>query len=850
MAQRVVIIGAGIVGANLADELLSRGWKDITVVEQGPLNMPGGSTSHAPGLVFETNSSKSMTDFAKYTVSKLLSLQKDGQSCFNQVGGLEIATTPERVEELKRKKGWAASWGVEARLLSAKQCLELYPLLNKDVVLAGLHIPNDGLALAAQAVQLLIERTSADGVKYLGNTTVTGIQKSNNNVTGVDTNNGFVSADLVVCCAGFWGVEAGKMVGLKVPLLPLAHQYAKTSPVPEIEARKNPPNSASLPILRHQDRDLYYREHGGQYGIGYYGHDPMPVSAASLGATPKNVDEKNMPSRLRFTPKDFERAWKESQKLLPALKGRGVQVADGFNGVFSFTPDGAPIVGQHPNLHGFWICEAIWVTHSAGVAHALAQVLTDGKSDIDLSECELSRFDDVMLQSEYVETTSKRNFEEVYDIIHPLAPKQAPRNVRVSPFYPRQKDLGASFLDGGAWERPHWYQSNERLLRLLPVRRQPPKRDTWTAQYESPVVAVEAWKTRTAVAMYDITPLRRIHISGPGAVDLLQRVSTSDVDTEIGAITHTLFLDDQGGIKSDIMVARLEEGLFQLRAETPDFAYLAAQAKLQMQQSPNKWVQVHDITGSTCGIGLWGPLAQPLMRQASLDDFSTAALPHSFAKKANIGGVPVIAMNISYVGEPGWELYTGAENGLRLWDTLFKAGQPFGVVPAGRSAFNSLRMETGFKFWGNDIGPEYNPLQAGLGHLLSNSKRGYIGAAALSALRQQSPKRQLRCLALNDPDSIIMGKEPVYLDREPIGYITSASFGYSVGRCVAFAWVSSGLEEGDVVEIEYFGKRFGAIVTKEPVYDAARDQLLASNALHGVGEQPSQDIYPPIMARL
>jgi len=402
ISQRVVIIGAGIVGTNLADELVSRGWQNITVIEQGPLSLPGGSTSHAPGLVFQTNPSKTMTLFAKYTVEKLQSLWKDGQNCFNQLGGLEVATTPERLQELKRKHGYAQSWGIEAHLISREECLERYPLLNKGMILGGLHIPSDGLALAARATQILIESTRSAGVTYLEHTVVTGIEQGDGRVTGVATNNGSVPADIVVSCAGFWGVEIGKMIGLKVPLLPLGHQYVKTTAVPGLEGREINKNinamNAELPILRHQDQDLYYREHGEQFGIGYYGHRPMPVDAASLGVTPNDVDDKHMPSRLEFTPKDFEPAWEATKQLLPAL--RETEIADGFNGVFSFTPDGGSIVGQAPNLDGFYVAEAVWVTHSAGVARAVAEVLTEGRSRIDAAECELTRFEEVQLSPE------------------------------------------------------------------------------------------------------------------------------------------------------------------------------------------------------------------------------------------------------------------------------------------------------------------------------------------------------------------------------------------------------------------------------------------------------------------
>ncbi|KAK5098659.1 hypothetical protein LTR70_002548 [Exophiala xenobiotica] len=821
-ATRVVIIGAGIVGTNLADELVSRGWTDITVVEQGPLDMPGGSTSHAPGLVFQTNPSKTMTLLAKYTMNKLLSLEKDGQSCFNQVGGLELATTPERLEELKRKHGYASSWGIEARLVTTEECLEIYPLLNKDMVLGGLHIPSDGLALAARAVQLLIARTRDAGVRYLGSTPVTGIEQANGHVTGVVTSEKTIPADIVISCAGFWGVEIGAMVGLPIPLLPLAHQYVKTTAVPALAGRNVLPNGASLPILRYQDQDLYYREHGEQCGIGYYGHKPMPVVAASLGVTPEHVDDKHMPSRLEFTYEDFDPAWKLSRELLPSLKES--EIADGFNGIFSFTPDGGPIVGQHPSLDGFYVAEAVWVTHSGGVARAVAEILTQGWSEIDLAECELNRFEEVQLAPAYIKETSQQNFVEVYDVLHPLQPKESPRNLRVSPFHARQRELGAFFLEAGAWERPYWYESNEKLIKDLPAEWQPVERDAWSARYYSPIAAVEAWKTRTAVAMYDMTPLRRLEVSGPGAVDLLQRLCTGDVSKKMaavtGPVTYTLLLDDRGGVRSDVTVARLADELFQVGCNGPvDFAYLTREARRQRDNMPSKWVQVRDITGGTCCVGLWGPRARDVITAVSADNWSDKALHFFRAKRAMIAGIPVTAMRLSYVGELGWEIYTSADNGQRLWDVLWQAGQAHGVVAAGRSAFNSLRLEKGYRSWGTDMTTEHDPYEAGVGFAVKADKTGYVGQAALEGRSLETSTRRLRCITVDDGRSMVLGKEPVFSNGQAVGYVTSAAFGYTIGKPIAYAWLPSTVGEGNKVELEYFGCRIQASVTAEPLYD-------------------------------
>ena len=821
---RVVIIGAGIVGTNLADELVARGWDDITVVEQGPLDLPGGSTSHAPGLVFQTNPSRTMTLLARYTVEKLSSLVEDGRSCFDQVGGLEVATTPERLADLRRKHGWATSWGIEAHLVGPEECLDLYPLLNPDLVLGGLHVPTDGLALAARAVQLLIARTRAAGVRYLGSTPVTGIEQADGRVTGVVTPDGTVPADVVVSCAGFWGVEVGAMIGLPVPLVPLAHQYVKTSAVPALAGRNELPNGAGLPILRHQDQDLYYREHGDRYGIGYYGHRPMPLVAASLGVTPEHVDETTMPSRLAFTPEDFEPAWKLSRELLPALQE--AEVDDGFNGVFSFTPDGGALVGQAPHLDGFHVAEAVWVTHSAGVARAVAEVLTTGRSSVDLAELELSRFEEVQLSPTYISETSQQNFVEIYDILHPLQPRESPRNVRVSPFHARQRELGAYFLEGGAWERPYWYEANAHLVEELPQEWRPRERDAWSARYHSPVAAAEAWKTRTAVAMYDMTPLRRIEVSGPGAVDLLQRVTTGDVAKKPGAVTYTLMLDAHGGVRSDVTVARLEDELFQVGANgRVDLAYLEREARRQRRADPTRWVQVRETTGGTCCIGLWGPLAREVLGAVTDDDFSNDGLRYFRGKRASLAGVPVTALRLSYVGELGWELYTSADNGQRLWDALWEAGRPHGLVAAGRSAFNALRLEKGYRSWGTDMTTEHDPYEAGVGFAVKAGKTGYVGAEALAGRSEETAARRLRCLTVDDGRSVLLGKEPVFHDGKPVGYVTSAAFAYTLGTPVAYAYLPSTVGEGEAVEIEYFGTRVPATVTPEPLYDPQMSRL-------------------------
>ncbi len=307
-SPRVVIIGAGVVGTNLADELTARGVDRVTVVDQGPLPLTGGSTSHAPGLVFQVSPSRTMTQFATYTVDKFSGLDLDGAWCFRKVGGLEVATTPERLADLHRRHGWLTSWGVESRLVEPDECVRLHALLDGDRVLGGLHTPTDGLAKAARAVVALARRAEARGARFQGSTRVVGIEQAGGRVTGVRTPEGVLPADVVVSCAGFWGPAVGALVGMDVPLLPLAHQYVKTGQVAELVGRNDEASEVGMPILRHQDADLYFREHVDRIGIGSYAHRPMPVRLDELDDGGE-ISASSMPSMLPFTEEDFADPW-------------------------------------------------------------------------------------------------------------------------------------------------------------------------------------------------------------------------------------------------------------------------------------------------------------------------------------------------------------------------------------------------------------------------------------------------------------------------------------------------------------------------------------------------------------
>ncbi|WP_410645657.1 FAD-dependent oxidoreductase [Amycolatopsis sp. lyj-346] len=699
---RVVVVGAGLLGCALADELTERGWTDVTVLGGGT-----GDDGH-PGLVFRTHADRTLTAFAKYTVEKYSGL--DGQWCFNPVGSLEIATSPERLDDLKQHHGWATSWDVRGYLRTPRECADLHPLLDEARVLGGFHVPGDGLLHAGRAAEAQARRAKARGARFAAEE-VTGIERSGGRITGVVTAAGRFRADVVVSCAG-----TGKLVGLTVPPVSLTHEYALTAPLPELAGHNDEHVQAGKPVLRHLDTGMYVREHVDRLGAGM-------ASAADL---------------------------------LPAFRDADVETTTTVT--LPGTPDGRPLLGEHPDLDGFWVAEAVRPEHSAGVARELARWLVDGQPSLALHGCDLARF-----------------------------ARFCAEPVRTSPFHERQLALGAHFGSADGWARPDRYCDN----RGFPPR--PGASPPGPPKAVSAEVAAEAVVTRERVAMFDLTSEPRLAVTGPGALPFLQAMTTSDLATAPGTVTSTLLLGEDGGVRGCLTVARLGEDRFHVGAGGPlDFAWL------RRHLPRDGTVQVHDTTPGTCCLGLWGPLAAEVLPELSTTDCSV--------EETSVGAVPVVALRLSTVGEPGWELHTTADFGRRLWDTL----RDRGVAVAGHEALTSLRLEAGVPTPGVDFTTEHDPYEAGLGSAVRPGKGYFLGRDALAGRSAATVSRRLSRLTTG---AVVSGGDPVYADGRPAGYVTSAGHGHTVGKAIAFAWLPvEHSRSGTPVEIGHFGTRVPARV--------------------------------------
>lgn len=816
---QVVVVGAGIVGTSAAYHLAELGVTDVLVLDQGPLFETGGSTSHAPGLVFQTNGSRTMCRLARYSVELYRSLDLDGEPCFYPVGGIEVATTPERMQELLRRQGFARSYGIEGtELLTPEQTAEKIPILDPNAILGSYFVPTDGIAKAVRAAAALARRAEGSGVTFEGGVTVTGVDVRDGRVHGVRTDHGDVECERVLVCAGIWGPKVGRMAGVPIPLAVLQHQLVWTQPLPELAADAD--LEVRHPILRHQDVSLYYRQRGDRYAIGNYRHEPILFEPDDLRPYREGQP---IPSVEPFTPEHFRVAHDASVQLLPPIAGR-VDPSSAINGMFSFTPDMGSIVGESAAVRGFWVCEAVWVTHGAGMGRMVAEWMALGEPSLDLAEADANRFYPYQTTAPYVRERGAQQYREVYDIIHPRQQMSRPRRLRLSPFFARHRELGAELVVGAGWERPQWFEANRGLV---PSEAPWRHRDAWAARFWSPIEGAEHLATRSGAALFDLTPFAKLDVAGPDALGYLERLCANRIDRPVGTIVYTAMLTPSGGIRCDLTVTRKDEDLFRVVTGGGSGQHDLAWMRRHIREGER--VTITERTGSLFGLGLWGPRARDVLAAVTDADVSNDAFPYLTARYLNVGEVhPVWAQRISYVGELGWELYGQIAMGDRAWELLWEAGREHGMVAAGLGAFDTLRLEKGYRLWGQDLDTEHDPFEAGLGFAVRMDKGGFQGRAALEARRERGLERKLSCLLLDDPTEVVMGKEPVWADARVVGYVTSAGYGYSIGRGIAYAYLPVGLAtEGRAVEIEYFGRRVAAAVAAEPLFDPKGERLRA-----------------------
>ncbi|PSP84835.1 glycine cleavage system protein T [Halobacteriales archaeon QS_1_68_17] len=817
-----VVVGAGIVGCSAAYHLSRHTDAAVAVVDQGPIPETGGSTLHAPGGLRQSNENRTMARLARYSRDLYADL-----GAFDAAGSIEVARSRRQWEYIKRKYDHSTAYGIEGpELLSPAEVGEYSDLVDTDALVGGYYVPGDGQIRTLQLLDALIEAAEARNVTFHEHTELTDIETAGGGVDAVVTDRGRIDCERVLVATNIWSPLVGEMVDVDVPLVPCEHQYVVTEALPELAGATTETES---PGIRHQEASLYVHQHGEGIGIGSYDHrarllDPESIpdhddaiehpllNGYAVGADHDRTRSYRMPATRPFTESDFESAWAEATDLFPALAGADLDRS--FNGVFSFSVDGMPILGETPDVADLWVAAAIWITHAGGAGKVVADWMARGTTDLPSYGCSIDRFQPHAGTDAFVAARGRENYETVYDVSHPREPSASERRLRRSPFYDRQDDLGAAFYDADGWERPRWYGSNESLLDEYGDRI--PDREGWTAEHWSPIEGAEHLAVRDRGGLFDVSSLTPLDIDGPDALATVQRTFTSDLDVPVGRVTYTTMVDAGGGILGDMPVVRLAEDRF--RAVASAGADGATQKRVLRERVPGgARATVTDRTSGLSGVAVWGPRARDTFASLTDADLSADGFPAFTAREVAVGSVPALAMRLSYAGEDGWELHVPTEYAAELWDRLEDAGRERGLVPMGTGALDTTRLEAGRRLYGADIRSEYTPYEAGLGWTV-DLDTDFVGSEALADA--DDPARRLTALTLDDPGEVVVAGMPIFDGDRRLGYATSAGYGYSVGRCIVYGYLPADVADpGTSLDVRYQAERYPATVRREPLYD-------------------------------
>jgi glycine cleavage system T protein len=801
---RAVVIGGGVGGASVLYWLARLGWEDVLLVERADLT--SGSTFHSAGLVGQLRGSLSLTRMMMNSVDLYRTLADEVglETGWHEVGSLRLASTEERMEELARQAGWAKTFGLPLELVSADEAQELFPPMSTEGVLGAAYLPTDGYIDPSQLTLALVEGARRRGAEIATNTRVTGIRVEKGRAAGVETDKGDVEAEVVVNAGGMFAGEIGRLAGVNVPIIPMAHEYLVTKP------RGVP---LDVPTMRDPSLLVYFRGESGGLVMGGYERNPAPWG---LNGIPPDFNGQLLPEDWER----FEELMTNAVVRVPELEE--AEVVKLVNGPEAFTPDGEFILGES-EVRGFWVAAgfcAHGLAGAGGMGRLVAEWIVEGVPSLDIWEMDSRRFGAAYASRPYTLARTVEVYSTYYDVKYPGHERQAGRPLRLSPTYERLAELGASFGEKSGWERANWFEPNaERGDESLRPR-------GWAGRLWSPAIGAEHRACREAVALFDETSFAKLDVVGSGAADFLERLCDNRVARDVGTVTYTQMLNERGGIECDFTVTRLAEDRFRIVTGTAFGQHDAAWIRAHAPEDGS--VLVEDVTSRFACLGLWGPAARDLLQPLAEADLGNDAFPYMRARKISVGSVPCLAVRVTYVGELGWELYCPTEFGRRLWDTLWEAGAEHGLVAGGYKAIDSLRLEKGYRVWGADITPDETPYEAGLGFAVKLDKGEFIGREALVAPQEEPPERRLACLVLDDPRSVALGSEPVRVDGDILGRVTSGGYGYAVERSIAYAYVPAGsAEAGREVEVEIFGEWVPGHIAEEPLWDPAGERIRA-----------------------
>ncbi len=831
---KAVIIGAGIVGNSVAYHLARLGWRDLVQIDKGPLPNPGGSTGHASNFIFPVDHSKEMTAITADSVR-----QYKERNTFTECGGIEVARTPERMQELTRRITSSKSWGIDGcRMITPAEVKELVPYIDETVILGGFYSPSVGVVDSLRAGTLMREEAIEMGaLQSFANIEVLGMDVENGRIKRVRTDQGDIEAEYVVIATGCWSPRLAAMAGAFIPLTPAVHQMKDIGPVPFFADSKG---DIEWPIIRDMDTNMYERQHGTGLEVGSYAHRPILYTPEDI---PSNAVAALSPTEFPFTQVDFDLQDEHSLELMPSIIGdENVREKYAINGILSLTPDGMPILGETPEVKGLWSVAAVWVKEGPGTGKSVAEWMVLGESEIDLHSSDIARFHEHQKSTFHVKARTHEGFNKTYGIVHPNEQWSSNRNVRLSPFYDREKALGAQFYETAGWERPFWYSCNEHLLAKFGEKVMP-RTSEWEARWWSPIINAEHLQMRESAGIVDLSAFAIFDVTGPSALAVVQKLAVRQMDVAVGRVVYTPILGINGGFKSDLTIMRLAQNHF--RVVTGGAHGMADKKWFSDQLPADGSAHIVDLTSAYTTIGVWGPRARDILASITKDDLSAEGFTFSTCKMIECGPLRLLASRISYVGELGWELYIPIEQGAKLWDLIWEAGKKHEMIPVGIGVYGTTgRLEKSYRAYGNELETEYNVVEAGM-QTAKIKDQEFIGKEAHLRHRAEKPVTTLCSLTVDDHTSstgekrYMLGKEPILtLDGGPIvdshgrrSYVTSAGSAPSLGKHVLMTYLPTDLAVmGAKFLVEYLGEKYPVTVAgvgSAPLFDPTNERILS-----------------------
>jgi len=801
-SAQVVIIGGGIVGCSIAYHLTQMGWRDVLLLEKGELT--SGSTWHAAGLVGQLRSHRNVTRMLQYSVSlyKRLEAETGLTTGWKQSGCLHLASTKERILELKKGATTARSFGLDLHMITPEEALKLCPILNMEGIIGAAFMPSDGQADPSGLTMAMAKGAMNRGATMEQKILVTGFEICDNRVEAVLTDKGKIRCEIVVNAAGMWGRQIGAMMGVNIPLVPFQHQYLVTEAIEGVQ-----PN---MPTLRDKDSLLYYKEEVGGLVMGGYERDGIPWSVRGV---PNGFTQELLEPDFDHFESISQAAQNRTHSLATAEFARLV------NGPEAFTPDGNCMLGPAPELDNCFVAvgfNAFGIAAGGGAGRMVAEWIVEGEPSLNIWPLDIRRFGQYHRSLKYNVERTKEIYGKHYTISWPQEEHDSAREVKRSSLYWLLREKRAVYGAKYGWERANWFAPPGVDARDIPSFGIP----NWFEH-----VAAEHRAAREAVVLIDQSSFSKFEVSGTGALAFLNRVAAAQIDRPVGSTVYTQLCNERGGIEADITISRTEAERFFIITGTAfgvhDFMWL----KRHLPQDGS--VALRDVTSASAMINVCGPKSRELIQRLTENDFSNEAFPFGQCRQVVIGYAPVLALRVTYIGELGYELYVPPEYATGLFENLWEAGQDLGVRNAGYRAIDSLRLEKGYCYWGAEVSPDYNPYDAGLGFAVSLDKGPFVGRDALAKIKKDGPAWQLCLFTLDGEKPMLLhGGETITRRGAVVGVVSSGGYGHTVAKTIAMGYLSAeDARAADGFCVEVFGESFPATRLMKAPYDPGRKRI-------------------------